>query len=190
MKNLLPYVALLTTLATGAAANDFTPAMENYLEANIREWASDPILIDAINAQNAVTNAYTQTEIDDLDQQWRGYVGNFESDLIKGVIENPAAEFLRDHVAMSGGAITEVFIMDAQGLNVAASTPTSDYWQGDEDKFQQTYLIGPGTSHMGEVEYDESTGAVQSQISMTITDSATGAAIGAITVGIDLIALQ
>ena len=75
--------------------------------------------------------------------------------------------------------------MDAQGLNVAASGLTSDYWQGDEAKFTETYGKGAGAVHFGEVEFDESSQTYQAQISVTVTDPATGQPIGAITVGVD-----
>ena len=81
--------------------------------------------------------------------------------------------------------ITEVIVMDAKGLNVAASGATSDYWQGDEAKYQETYPKGPGAVHFGEVEFDESSQTYQAQISITVTDPDTGRPIGAMTVGVD-----
>ena len=79
--------------------------------------------------------------------------------------------------------------MDALGLNVAASDTTSDYWQGDEAKFTETYGVGPDATHLGDIELDESSQSYQGQISMTIVDPATGSAIGAITVGVNADAL-
>lgn len=46
--------------------------------------------------------------------------------------------------------------------------------------------MGPNAVHFGRIEYDESSKTVQGQVSITITDNATGEAIGAMTVGIDL----
>jgi hypothetical protein len=51
---------------------------------------------------------------------------------------------------------------------------TSDMWQGDEEKFTETYSIGPGAVHFSEVELDESTQRYQAQISLTIVDPETG----------------
>ena len=76
--------------------------------------------------------------------------------------------------------------MDNHGLNVAQSVETSDYWQGDEAKWQKTYGNGSGDIHISEVEFDESTGSYQSQVSMPIKDPATGELIGAITFGINV----
>jgi hypothetical protein len=80
--------------------------------------------------------------------------------------------------------------MDARGLNVAASTPTSDYWQGDEAKFTDTYSQGPGAIHVGDVEFDESTQSYQGQVSIVVVDPDTGNPIGAITVGLNAEALM
>lgn len=178
-----------TLLAFPAMASDYQAAMQAYLEGNIRSWSQSPVLVDAITSQNSQTLGYDQAQVDTLDQTWRAEVGNSSSQTINQVMNNAAAEFLRDQVTQSGGRITEVFIMDAQGLNVAASHLTSDMWQGDEAKFQQTYSVGVDAIHFGDVELDESTRRYQAQISLTITD-ASGAAIGAMTVGVDAEALM
>lgn len=177
--------ALTPMFATPVLANQYTPAMSAYLETEIRDWAQSQILVDAINAQNAQTSGYDQGMIDQLDQAWRAEIGTPSMPTITAVLENSAADFLRSQVAASGGRVTEVFIMDAQGLNVAASSTTSDMWQGDEAKHSMTYSVGPDAVHFGDIELDESTQSYQGQISLTITDPATGLAIGAMTIGID-----
>lgn len=185
MKRILLTSAAAIFLTTGAQANEFGPAMEEYLHSNIRSWAQSDVLIAAINAQNAITGGYDQTMIDSLDTRWRAEVGHEETPTITPVVTNSAADFLRQQVEASAGQITEVFIMDSQGLNVAASDVTSDYWQGDEAKFSQTYGVSADAYHFGDIELDESTGEYQGQISLTITDPATGQAIGAMTVGVN-----
>ncbi len=170
-------------------ANEFAPAMQQYLDTQIMGWAQSEAIVAAINAQNAQTAGFDQARIDELDTAWRAEVGRSDTPTITPVLNNSASEYLRQQVANAGGTITEVFIMDAHGLNVAASNITSDYWQGDEDKFQKTYGVGPGASHLGEIEFDESTQSYQGQISITIVDPATGQPIGAMTVGIDAEAL-
>ncbi|MGP6086119.1 hypothetical protein [Antarctobacter jejuensis] len=159
-------------------------AMQAYVDSAIMAWAHDAAIVEAIRAQNTMTSGYDAARIDEMDLKWRAEVGS-ASDLVDGVLMNAAADFLRGQVDASGGQITEVFIMDAQGLNVAASGATSDYWQGDEAKFQETYPKGAGAVHFGEIEFDESSQTYQAQISVTITDPASGDPIGAMTVGID-----
>jgi hypothetical protein len=176
--------AAMLAAAPAAASDDFLPAIEAYLDSDIRAWAGDPRLAEAIAAQNATTAAYSQAEIDSLDQTWRGQVGADDSALIAGVLDTPAADLLRERVAGSEGIITEIFLMDARGLNVAASSVTSDYWQGDEEKFTATFPAGPDAVHISEVEFDESTQSYQAQVSLPMTDPGTGAVIGAITIGV------
>jgi len=177
--------ALTPVFATPVFANQYAPAMSAYLESEIRDWAQSQILVDAINAQNAQTSGYDQGMIDQMDQAWRAEIGTPSMPTITAVIENSAADFLRGQVTASGGRVTEVFIMDAQGLNVAASSTTSDMWQGDEAKHSETYGVGPDAVHFGDIELDESTQSYQGQISLTITDPATGLPIGAMTIGVD-----
>ncbi|RDC71143.1 hypothetical protein DLJ49_15850 [Rhodovulum sp. 12E13] len=190
MKPLALAAATAAFLAGAAQANDYAPAMQAFLDAQVRSWAQDPVLVSAIAAQNARTGGLAQSEIDALDQAWQSEVGSGATPTIDPVMQNAAADFLRARVSESGGMITEVFAFDARGLNVAASDVTSDYWQGDEEKYSETYPVGADAVHFGEVEFDDSTQTFQGQISLTITDPATGEAIGAMTVGVNAEALM
>ena len=168
-----------------ARANDFAPNMQVYLDSYIAAWAADPVILDALRKGNAATAGWTQDRIDAADSRWRAEVGSASTPTIDAVLSGPAAEFLRARVTESGGAITEVFIMDNHGLNVAASSVTSDMWQGDEAKFSETYGKGPGAVHFSDIELDESSQRYQGQISFTIVDPASGEMLGAMTVGVD-----
>ena len=190
MKSFFLGLAIALTSFVPANANEMEDALRDYLQNHIASWANDGVILTAIQSQNTQTSDYDQATIDEMDTLWRAYGGSPDAEIVQNVIQNAAADFLREQVAASGGAITEVFVMDARGLNVAASEPTSDYWQGDEDKFQKTYSIGPSAIHIGEIELDDSTKTVQSQVSITVVDQASGEAVGALTVGIDLTALM
>lgn len=112
MKHILFASAAALTLATTAQANEFAPAMESYLQSNLRAWAQSDVIVSAIQSQNAQTAGYDQAMIDTLDTNWRAEVGQTETPTITPVLNNAAADFLRSQVEMSGGQITEVFIMD------------------------------------------------------------------------------
>jgi len=190
MRHHLLILLLSVGAATSATANEFESAMRSYVETNLTDWPNNPALIAAIAAQNTQTADFDENRINELDLIWRAQVGSPNADMVEEVMSNSAAIFLRQQVEAADGAITEAFIMDAKGLNVAASHPTSDYWQGDEAKWQETYLVGPEAIHFGDIELDESTQTVQAQVSMSIIDQTTGNPIGALTVGINLTALQ
>ncbi len=182
---MLPLAAAISMAAFGAHANEFEPQIRNYLADNIMGWAHDPAIVQAVMDQNARNGGLTQADIDALDLSWRAEVGSSNAPTIEPVLSNPSSEFLRAQVDQAGGTITEVFIMDLHGLNVAASDTTSDYWQGDEDKYSQTYLVGAGAVHISDVEFDESSQSYQAQVSITLVDPDTNSPIGAMTVGLN-----
>lgn len=159
--------------------------MRAYVESQVMAWATAPVVIDAVRAQNARTGAASQDQIDAWDKAWRAQVGQSDQPLLDQVLKTPASAHLGAQVAASGGQIAEVFVMDQRGLNVASSGVTSDYWQGDEAKFQKTFPMGAGAIFVDEIELDESTQTYSGQISVTLTDPDSGAPIGAITVGLN-----
>lgn len=185
IKRLMTAIATVALLTTPLAAAEADGAMEKYAIERAAEWLKTDAVIAAIVAQNTRTAGLSAAEIDALDKDWRAQVGQADTPLISSVMDSPVSVELSDHVADARGMITEMFIMDAQGLNVAASAVTSDYWQGDEAKFQQTYGVGPDAVHISEVELDESTQTYQAQVSLSLTDPATGALIGAVTFGLN-----
>ena len=173
----LPAIALLATMAaTPSAASEFDSALQAFLETEILGWSQAAEIVGAIQDQNVQNAALDQARIDALDLTWRAEIGSGSTPTIDPVVQGPVADFLRARVDASGGRITEIFIMDLHGLNVAASAITSDMWQGDEAKFTETYGIGPDAVHFSEVGLDESTQRYQAQISLTIVDPATGGA--------------
>ena len=180
----------LAFAASIAAASEYDAAMKDYLSASIRTWANDPVLVQAILAANAERAGFDQAKIDGLDAAWRAEVGQSDSPTITPVLTSAAADFLRAQVDGSGGKITEVFITDNLGLNVAASAPTSDMWQGDEEKFTDVFPAGPDAVLFGEIELDESTQTYQGQISIPILDPATSDVIGTMTIGVNAEALM
>ncbi len=181
--------AAIALAASSALANDYEPKMRAYLEAEILPWANSDVLIEAIRTQNSMTAGYSQEEIDALDTAWRAEVGLSDRPTIEPVLNNAASDFLRDRVADASGAMTEVFIMDARGLNVATSDVTSDFWQGDEAKHSETYGKGREAVHFGEVEFDDSSQTYQGQISIPLVDPASNEVLGAMTVGVNAEAL-
>ena len=80
-------------------------------------------------------------------------------------------------------AIVEAFIMDNQGAVVGETNLTSDYWQGDEAKWTDSFSNSRGGINIGKEKYDKSAGTKLQQVSLPIIDEV-GNVIGAITYGI------
>ena len=186
-KFLITAAALAAFAATAPAmANDYNDALSALANDKVRAIAANPVVIAAVRAQNEKHAGLTQDQIDAMDQAWRAEVGAAATPTITPVLEHEASQELATARDESEGLFTEIFVMDDKGLNVAASDVTSDYWQGDEAKWQETYAKGADAVHLSEVELDESTQSYQSQVSVAVVDPESGAAIGAVTFGVNV----
>jgi hypothetical protein len=188
MRRLITATVCFLSVSSGAAlaASEFDGRLRELAAGELATWAADPALLGAIQAQNARHAALTQAEIGELDASWQAEVGAPVAPMINAVLDSAESKQLKEKTQSLGGLVTEVFVMDNRGLNVAQSDVTSDFWQGDEAKWMETYMAGPGAIHISDVELDESTQTYQSQVSMTVVDPASGTAIGAITFGVDV----
>ena len=182
----LTVTALSCVPVSTMAESAHSAQVSHFAENTVAAWLSEPVVIDSIREQNARLVALTQTDIIKLDRKWRAQATAIDKPMVDELLSNSLSTFLMDKKAASRGQITEIFVMDAKGLNVGQSDVTSDYWQGDEAKWQRSYGEGAGAIFIDRVEEDESTQAMQSQVSMTISDPDTGQPIGAITVGVNL----
>lgn len=167
-------------------ANEYESELRNLFEQQLRPWLESPLLIEAIQLQNADHEGLSVDDIDAMDKDWRSEAKNGGGPLIDRLMKKEASAYLAGKKRESGDLVTEVFVMDNKGLNVALSDVTSDYMQGDEAKWQKTYGQGAGQVFVDEVEFDDSSDTFQSQVSATIVDPASGQAIGAITFGINV----
>ncbi|MBK1697610.1 hypothetical protein CKO21_10170 [Rhodovibrio salinarum] len=157
---------------------------QRYVE-KVRTWSQDPTVLITLRAWNEKHADLDQDDIDRMDQDWRKQTASDQKPLIAELLGAPLSAMLLRIQADSDGRLIETFVMDKNGLNVGQSAVTSDYWQGDEAKFQESFGRGPGAVHYGEVEVKD-TGRRAQQVSLTIVDPRTGEPIGAITAEFDL----
>jgi len=181
-------LVILYVLSTPGRDDAILDLLAEMAETELNAWVQDPALVAAVHEQNARHEGLAQADIDALDLQWRAEAEGEGGPLIDDVMAREVSKTLREKQVATAGFINEIFVMDNHGLNVAQSAVTSDYWQGDEDKWQLSYGgdDGAGAVHIGEVEYDDSTGVFQSQVSIPVMDLDTGAVIGAITFGVNV----
>ncbi len=191
MKNFIGLAAAASLLAFTSVADAATRAerIQYVVDSNVRTWLQDPMVIDALKAQNAKHAGLTQADIDQLDKQWRAERKETERPLIESVLTNALSEHLSEAKDNSDGLFMEIFVMDNKGLNAGQADVTSDYWQGDEDKWQKSYLAGPDSIFIDEVEYDDSAKKFQVQVSVAVVDPDTNQPIGAATIGMGLMHL-
>ena len=188
MKHLLraAVVAALVALPMAADAGPHDAQIREIVETNVKQWLSDPVVAESIKAQNGKHVSLSQAAIDRMDKQWRAETKSGGGPLIDETLGNSLSAHLAGVKASNSGLFTEIFVMDNKGLNVGQSDVTSDYWQGDEAKWKNTFLAGAGALFIDEVEFDESSQQYQVQTSVAIIDPASNQVIGAVTIGINV----
>jgi hypothetical protein len=176
-------LALSTLLFSAHVNAEKAPDAVNAIIPTVSAWGTEQAIIDATKAQNA--EGMSLDDIKARDKEWRA-VDGLDSKM-KAMMDSPAAKKL---LALEKTApyFFEVFLMDNQGANIAMTNKTSDYWQGDEAKWQESFKGGAGAVHIGDVEFDESAQAYLVQLSVPVMEG--GVAIGAITIGINLDELE
>lgn len=141
-------------------------------------WASSEKIVSAVKSQNAKNTPLEK--IKSIDKKWTETSGL--DDFMSEILNNGSSEFLKS-LRKDNKYIIEAFVMDNKGANVGMTNKTSDYWQGDEDKFTKCYNNGNGAPFYGKVAFDESTQTYLIQVSVPVIDG--GKTIGAVTFGID-----
>jgi hypothetical protein len=177
-------LAVSIVVASSLASAAEIPPVVKALEIRLRDFGKDPTIVKAVKESNK--KLLSDGEIKKLDDEWKATKGM--SNFIRGFLNNTTARYLQkiQRESKPKGLYSEIFVMNIQGLIVGESNKTSDYWQGDEDKFIKSYDDGKGAVHYGDVEYDESTKAYLVQVSVPVIDPDTGKAIGAITFGVNM----
>jgi methyl-accepting chemotaxis protein len=131
--------------------------------------AKNPVVIEA--ARNATQSAKEQNLPQRSTEQLEAQFSQF-----KLLAPNQRLnDYLR--VEAERGSLPELFFTDANGLNVAANVPSSDFVQKDEAWWQQTQA---SNAFVGQVEIDESTQRFGVDIAHSILDPQTNEFLGVV----------
>lgn len=197
---LLKNILILAVYAAFSGQVAFADAMESKMKSE-----SEKVLKMLMNASNMATiksaisesmahhgeksraSKKTPKKISKMDKEWRKWSKKVKkdsaakgSDWIEKIASNSCTSALKK-LQSEQKLIGEIFVMDSVGATACYSSPTSDYDQGDEDKWQVPFVEGKKV-HQGELEKDQSTGVALIQFSYPIMDG--GKKIGAVTIGI------
>jgi len=143
------------------------------------ETAKYPLVINAVKMQNAEN--LSLEEIKKRDEEWSSTkeLTSFKQSLQ----DSKVGKYLKSKLLKNKGIYNEVFLTDNQGANVAAYPATSDYWQGDEEKFEKAFTSKE--VYIGNIEFDESTKVYATQISAPVFDE-NQEVIGVLIMGVKL----
>lgn len=178
---------LAVVLAAAPATTQPAPELEA-IHADVeqvRAWTQDPVILGAVRDQNALNVPLSRIRAIDI-----SWLAEADNPRMQSLLKNPCAKTLS---AFTGArqarqGYREAFVMDNQGALVCMTRKTSDYWQGDEDKWRKGFAEGRGAVFVSAPELDDSTGAKLVHLSVPIMDG--GKAIGVLTAGIDSDLLQ
>ncbi|OGW33501.1 MAG: hypothetical protein A2X58_07745 [Nitrospirae bacterium GWC2_56_14] len=172
-------VAVLVLLSGAVSAGEkASQKVVDLGRTTLLKVGTDPVIVKAVRAENA--KGKTLAQVKDMDKKWLATPG--VADYMKALMTNECGARLKG-IKKSAPYYEEIFVMDNQGANVCMSDKTSDYWQGDEDKFIESYKGGAGAVHISDVKFDESSQSYVVQVSVPVKDG--GKVIGAITFGLN-----
>lgn len=160
------------------ASADASADVKAFVKQTLLPLCSNPVFVAAVRDQNS--QGISLDEIKKQDEAWIN--AEEELPIHEQVLSNPCADELRKIISVNP-AIAEAFVMDNQGANVGQNDLTSDYWQGDEAKWQNSYKEGQGGVDIGKNKLDRSTNRTMQQVSLPICDE-NGQVVGAVTFGV------
>jgi hypothetical protein len=139
--------------------------------------AHDPTVRDAVSASNAAPES--PAEVRRRDAFW---TANRKDPRRQTIVQAPCSARLRELVK-DDPVVVEAFAMNDRGTLVCSATEISDYWQGDEPKWQRTFVEGRDP-FVDEPALDASTGKYAIQVSVPVVAGAKR--IGAVTLTLKL----
>lgn len=183
MKTVLTLIIFAIFLTVGSLIADATEkAPQEVIDlahSELVKLGTEPIVVEAVKAENA--KGKTLDHIHEMDEQWKATPGI--ADYMQAMMESECGKYLRS-LKEKTSYYAEIFLTDNQGANVAMTDKTSDYWQGDEAKFIQSYKDGVGGMYISDVEFDDSTQVYLVHVSVPVKDQ--DKVIGVMVIGIDL----
>ncbi|TYC57499.1 transporter substrate-binding domain-containing protein [Marinobacter sp. BW6] len=144
-----------------------------------------PQIIASGPRQESFTDVMTQ------DSMWQAMAPLASTQLADRILDLPGSRTLHGWKVAQGGLVTEAMIMNSMGTLAAMSQLTTDYWQGDEAKFQKVLdatrqgLEGMEALYISPIRYDASTSRFQVTVSAPVSPISDGAPLGVLTLGLD-----
>ncbi|PDT02353.1 hypothetical protein [Rhizobium chutanense] len=162
--------ACLFSLTPVRAEPAYIPLVRDYVEKQIRPMVETPLVLKAIAEQNAEFGDVSEMDMRVLDETYRSEIDRHHLHMVKLLLDKSVSHYLKTRQDASQGAIVEFFVTDSHGLNVGQSIITTDYWQGDEEKYLKTFANGSREIFIDRAERNETTQMLETQASFVVLD--------------------
>lgn len=154
--------------------------MQKLVVEKLLAFCTNPVFVKEVTAQN--DKKVTLDDIKKTDEEWQK--AESELPIQKEKMTNACAKEIIK-IVKELKVIGETFVMDNQGANVGQNALTSDYWQGDEPKWQKSYNEAKGGVDIAEPKFDKSSNTVEQKVSLPIINEK-GEVIGAVSWGLNV----
>ena len=151
-----------TTMESGALSARMRSIVLTHA-VKFETWVSDQTLVNAILEHNQ-----KNVSLDDIAKIDADWIEGKINDFVLSLQNNKVGKILQHKIESNSVIYVEAFLCDKQGAVVGEFPATSDYWQGDEDKFIKSFNNGLGQTYIGPLEFDESTQTHSVQISTPV----------------------
>ena len=157
-------------------AEPLDPALQAKIDAQVKAiqaWASDPVIVNAVKAQNASLPPDYAAMTED---KWHGL--SVLDPFVRGFNKNAVGQFL---AGKKTELIAEAFVSDATGRKVGFTSKTTNWSHSGKPKHEVPMT---GKTWQGAIESDASTGMQEIQISVPVLDG--DKPIGSLVVGLSV----
>lgn len=126
------------------------------------------------------------SEILNLDAQWQALAPRQHSEMARFIASQEASIAMNRWQKNHQSLVTEVMLTNSIGALVAMSGLSSDFWQGDEAKFEHHIRKDANSLYISPVYYDESTSRFQVVVSKPIIAEDRWIPLGVLVIGLDV----
>lgn len=169
--------------STTRLTNDERVVIYRKSEPLLTELLKNPALKNGVTAQNA-SGRFRPDDVAGFELAWQAFKEGKANESLASVLNGPLAGELRALSDNSKGLVREIIVTDKYGFNVAVTDLTSDFYQGDEEKFQRLLAEPKREYHTGTIQFDASSGLFLVHISVPLRND-DGKLIGGLILGID-----
>jgi len=163
-------------LSKTLAADGIDSALQAKIDVQIKTvqaWAADPVIVNAVKAQNANLAADSAAMTQD---KWKEL--SKLDPFVRSLDKTAAGEFLK---GKKSDVIIRSFLSDANGLKIAYTSKTASWSHKGDPKHEQPMS---GKTWQGSREQDKVSGLEQVQISVPVLDG--DKPIGSLVVGLSV----